>query len=199
MLGCAHPAFDGPVILFQNIIEILHRSMPAILHQSTRGFEPHDGWRITGVLVGVDDPRRRMVLSTQGPFRASGSSDLRFRYTVGVNDSSWWKVEVPVEHGYVPRPRHLGLTSGSPAEPFVPSVQHLVPNTGNGTAVTNDSVIGIVSLQLLAELSVLFVNGLVPVLPTPERHSTKRPALPCCWRFCALRTTVLCEIGPSSG
>src|SRR5271165_2062467 len=133
------------------------------------------------------------------PFRASGSSDLRFRYTVGVNDSSWWKVEVPVEHGYVPRPRHLGLTSGSPAEPFVPSEQHLVPNTGNGTAVTNDSVIGIVSLQLLAELSVLFVNGLVPVLPTPERHSTKRPALPCCWRFCALRTTVLCEIGPSSG
>jgi hypothetical protein len=111
------------------------------------------------------------------PFRASGSSDLRFRYTVGVNDSSWWKVEVPVEHGYVPRPRHLGLTSGSPAEPFVPSEQHLVPNTGNGTAVTNDSVIGIVSLQLLAELSVLFVNGLVPVLPTPERHSTKRPAL----------------------
>jgi len=45
------------------------------------------------------------------PFRASGSSDLRFRYTVGVNDSSWWKVEVPVEHGDVPRPRHLGLTS----------------------------------------------------------------------------------------
>src|SRR5271165_7483212 len=32
------------------------------------------------------------------PFRASGSSDLRFRYTVGVNDSSWWKVEVPVEY-----------------------------------------------------------------------------------------------------
>src|SRR5271157_4305706 len=54
MLACAHPAFDGPVILFQNIIEVLHRSMPAILHQSTREFEPHDGRWITGVLVGVD-------------------------------------------------------------------------------------------------------------------------------------------------
>ena len=29
MLACAHPAFDGPVILFQNIIEVLHRSMSA--------------------------------------------------------------------------------------------------------------------------------------------------------------------------
>ena len=28
MLACAHPTFDGPVILFQNIIEILHRSKP---------------------------------------------------------------------------------------------------------------------------------------------------------------------------
>jgi hypothetical protein len=29
MLACAHPAFDGSVILFQNIIKVLHRSMPA--------------------------------------------------------------------------------------------------------------------------------------------------------------------------
>src|SRR5271166_2934389 len=33
--------------------------------QSLLGFEPHDGRWITGVLVGVDDPRRRMVLSAQ--------------------------------------------------------------------------------------------------------------------------------------
>ena len=66
MLACAHPAFDGPVILFENIIEVLHRSMPAILLQSTHGFEPHDGWWITGVLVGVDYARRRMVFSAQG-------------------------------------------------------------------------------------------------------------------------------------
>src|SRR5208337_3313443 len=63
----AHPAFDGSVILFQNIIEVLHRrSMPAILLQSTLGLEPLDGWWITGVLVGIDYARRRMVLSAQG-------------------------------------------------------------------------------------------------------------------------------------
>ena len=66
MLACAHPAFDRPVILFQNIIEVLHLSMPAILLQSLLGFEPHDGWWIADVLVGVDDPQRRMVLSAQG-------------------------------------------------------------------------------------------------------------------------------------
>ena len=38
MLACAHPAFDGPVILFQNIIEVLSRPMPAILLQSLLGF-----------------------------------------------------------------------------------------------------------------------------------------------------------------
>src|SRR5260370_42077492 len=66
MLACAHPAFDGSVILFQNIIEVLHRSMPAILLQSTLGLEPLDAWRITGALVGIYDPRRRMVLYAQG-------------------------------------------------------------------------------------------------------------------------------------
>jgi hypothetical protein len=33
MLTGANPAFDGPVILFENIIKVLHRSMPAILLQ----------------------------------------------------------------------------------------------------------------------------------------------------------------------
>ena len=71
LLPVVHPlqfpglAFDGPVILFQNIIEVLHRSMPAILLQSLLGFKPHDGRRITGMLVGVDHPRPRMVLSAQ--------------------------------------------------------------------------------------------------------------------------------------
>jgi hypothetical protein len=40
--------------------------MPAILLQRTLGFEVRDGWRITGVLVGINDPRRRMVLSGRG-------------------------------------------------------------------------------------------------------------------------------------
>ena len=65
MLACAYPALDRPMILFQDVVEILHRSMPAILLQSLLGFEPHDGRWITGVLVGVDDPRRQMVLSAK--------------------------------------------------------------------------------------------------------------------------------------
>src|ERR1700741_4711721 len=54
MLACADPALDGPVILFQDVIKILHRSMPAVFFQKPVGFELNDGWRITGVLVGVD-------------------------------------------------------------------------------------------------------------------------------------------------
>ena len=66
MLAGTYPALDCSMILFQNVVEILGRSMPAVLLQSTVGFEPHDGRRITGVLIGVDDPRRRMILSAQG-------------------------------------------------------------------------------------------------------------------------------------
>ena len=39
MLACTHPAFDGPVILFQDVIEILHRSMSTLLFQNTVDFE----------------------------------------------------------------------------------------------------------------------------------------------------------------
>src|SRR5580692_7478989 len=66
MLACTHPAFDGPVILFQDVIKILHRSMSTLLFQNLAGFELNDRWRISSVLVGVDDPRRGMVLPTQG-------------------------------------------------------------------------------------------------------------------------------------
>ena len=60
------PAFDGPMVLFQDIIEVLHRAMPAVVHQSTLGFELHNGWWITGVLVDIDYAWRGMVLSAQG-------------------------------------------------------------------------------------------------------------------------------------
>ena len=66
MLACTHPAFVGSVILFQDVIEILHRSMSAVLFQCTFDFELRNRRRITGVLVGVDEPRRRMVRSAQG-------------------------------------------------------------------------------------------------------------------------------------
>ena len=66
MLARAYPAFDGPMILFQNIVEILHGSMAAVFLQRSFGFELHDSRRVSNVLVGVDDPRHRMVLAAQG-------------------------------------------------------------------------------------------------------------------------------------
>jgi hypothetical protein len=66
MLACTHPAFDGPVVLFQHIIEVLYRTVLTILLKSACGFELHNGWRITGVLVGIDYARRGMVLFAQG-------------------------------------------------------------------------------------------------------------------------------------
>jgi hypothetical protein len=36
MLACAHPTFDGPVILFQDIIEILHGTVFRVLEFSSR-------------------------------------------------------------------------------------------------------------------------------------------------------------------
>jgi hypothetical protein len=60
MLACTHPAFDRPMILFQNIVEILYRSMSTVLFQSALGFELYDGWRVSGLLVGVDHPRVRI-------------------------------------------------------------------------------------------------------------------------------------------
>jgi hypothetical protein len=56
MLACPDPALDGPVILFQDVVKVLHRTMSTVLLQSALGFELYDGWRVSGVLVGVDDP-----------------------------------------------------------------------------------------------------------------------------------------------
>jgi hypothetical protein len=66
MLACAYAAFDRPMILFQNVAEILHRSMAGVLLQSALGFELLDGRRVSCILIGVDDPRCRMILDAQG-------------------------------------------------------------------------------------------------------------------------------------
>ena len=65
MLTRADPAFDGSVILFQDVVKVLHRSMSAVLLQCTFDFELRSRHRITGVLVGVDYPRRRLIPSAQ--------------------------------------------------------------------------------------------------------------------------------------
>ena len=65
MLTRTDTALDRPMILFQDVVEILHRSMSTVLPQNTVGFELNDGWRISSVLVGIDYPRRT-VLPAQG-------------------------------------------------------------------------------------------------------------------------------------
>jgi hypothetical protein len=40
--------------------------MSTVLLQNTGGFELNDGWRISSVLVGIDYPRRGMLLPAQG-------------------------------------------------------------------------------------------------------------------------------------
>ena len=66
MLARADPAFDGPVILLQDVIEVLHGTVLAVLLQNTLVFELHNRRRVSGILVGVDDPRVRMVRTAQG-------------------------------------------------------------------------------------------------------------------------------------
>jgi hypothetical protein len=80
MLACANPTFDGPVVLFQDIIEVLYRTVLTILFKGAFGFELRDRRRIPGVLVGIDYARRGMVLSAQG-FRQKALS----RYCVAFS------------------------------------------------------------------------------------------------------------------
>ena len=59
---------NRPMILFQNIVERLHVSMATVfLQRSCVDLSCTGGRRVSRVLVGVDDPRRRMVLTAQGP------------------------------------------------------------------------------------------------------------------------------------
>ena len=66
MLTGADPALDSAVVLFQDVIEILHGAVLAVVGQIACGVEYGNGGRISSVLVGVDDPRFRMVLPAQG-------------------------------------------------------------------------------------------------------------------------------------
>src|SRR5271154_7211481 len=66
MLARVDPTLDRPVILFQDIIEILHGAVSAVVGQIACVLEHGNGGWISGVLVAIDDPRLRMVLSAQG-------------------------------------------------------------------------------------------------------------------------------------
>ena len=66
MLARVDPTLDRPVILFQDVVEILHGALLAVVGQIACGLEHGNGRWISGVLVAIDDPRLRMVLTAQG-------------------------------------------------------------------------------------------------------------------------------------
>jgi hypothetical protein len=61
MLAGVNPAFDRPVILFKDSLRYCAGRRRQFSFRVASAFKLHDGWRITGVLVGVDYPRRLMV------------------------------------------------------------------------------------------------------------------------------------------
>ena len=65
MLTGVDPSLDRTVVLFQNVIEVGYRPMPAILLKNTFGFEPHDRGRVRTVTVGVHNTGQGMVLPSQ--------------------------------------------------------------------------------------------------------------------------------------
>src|SRR5271163_4302944 len=65
MLTSVDPPLDGAVVLLEHVVQIWHRSMPAILGENAFSFELRDGGRIRGVAVGVDHSRRRMICSAE--------------------------------------------------------------------------------------------------------------------------------------
>ena len=56
MLARVDPTLDRPVILFQDVIEILYGAVLAVVGQIACGLEYGNGGWISGVLVAVDDP-----------------------------------------------------------------------------------------------------------------------------------------------
>jgi hypothetical protein len=89
MLAGAHPAFDGAMILFQDVIKILHRSMAAVLLQNTVGLELHDGRWIS---VACRNLRRYMHRSSW----AAAHQDYGFPWDLGRITA---KAEIPPKNG----------------------------------------------------------------------------------------------------
>jgi hypothetical protein len=66
LLG-VHPAFDRSMVLFQDIVKVLHRSVPAMTAQGPFLLYVGDGRAVDRRQIRVDDPRLRMGRITQRP------------------------------------------------------------------------------------------------------------------------------------
>ena len=60
-----HSAFDRPMILFEDIVKVLHRSVPATATQGPFLLYVGDGGAVDRCQIRVDDTRLRMGLITQ--------------------------------------------------------------------------------------------------------------------------------------
>src|ERR1700736_5359518 len=102
--------------------------MSAVLLQSVLGFEPHDGRWITGVLVGVDDPPRRMALSAQRSWRESAQPLLHRAWArEGSRSSHRWSRQPGKNTPTCPEPGAgkalgLGLRHSVRCDPRAPGV-----------------------------------------------------------------------------
>jgi hypothetical protein len=115
MLARIDPTLDRPVILFQDVIEILHGAVLAVVGQIARGLKHGNGGWISGVFVAADDPRFRMVLTAQGfSQKALSRCCIAFsrekevdRRTAGVHRPVQVKyIHLPFTRTYVSSTRH---------------------------------------------------------------------------------------------
>ena len=133
MLTRTDTALDRPMILFQDIVKILHRSMSTVLLQNTVGFELNDGWWISSVLVGIDYPRRDMVLPPKAFVRkrsaatASRLAERRKSIVAPVESTARYKyTHLPLTRTYVSSTRQeslVGLSLEALAQHIRPLLQ----------------------------------------------------------------------------
>src|SRR4029077_6285858 len=90
--------------------------MSTVLLQNTLGFELYNGRRVSGVLVGVDDPRVRMVRTSQGfAQKALGGTvsrlaERRKSMVAPVESTARYKyTHLPLTRMYVSSTRQLSL------------------------------------------------------------------------------------------
>ena len=80
LLG-VHPPFDGSVVLLENVVQILYRSMPATAAKYSFLLYVGDGRAVDRCQVRIDDPRLRMGQIAQRlakqPFGGVGIAQLR--------------------------------------------------------------------------------------------------------------------------
>ena len=132
MLTRTDTALDRPMILFQDIVEILHRSMSTVLFQNTVGFEFSDGWRISGVLVGIDYPRGvgwfsppKVLVRKRSAAAASRFAERRKSIVGPVESTARYKyTHLPLTRTYVSSTRQESLVGLSLERKRRPSLGH---------------------------------------------------------------------------